>query len=124
MVPIRTGLRLGILVVLALLGSASPSTAEDDGLPASLAGPFIWEPAVIARLDQIDPKGCIASGPLVFGCLIQGQLPESEQQALDDARANPFNLDVARIIRATRILGHAQKMLEALEAHVSGAPRK
>lgn len=31
---------------------------------------------------------------------------------------------VARIIRATRILGHAQKMLEALEAHVSGAVRK
>ena len=31
---------------------------------------------------------------------------------------------VARIIRATRIVGHAQKMLEALEAHVSGAPRK
>lgn len=27
---------------------------------------------------------------------------------------------VARIIRATRILGHAQKMLEALEAHVAG----
>lgn len=26
---------------------------------------------------------------------------------------------IARIIRATRILGHAQKMLEALEAHVS-----
>lgn len=26
---------------------------------------------------------------------------------------------VARIIRATRILGHAQKMLEALEAHVA-----
>jgi peroxiredoxin Q/BCP len=31
---------------------------------------------------------------------------------------------VARIIRATRILGHAQKVLEALEAHVAGAPRK
>jgi peroxiredoxin Q/BCP len=31
---------------------------------------------------------------------------------------------VARIIKATRILGHAQKMLEALEAHVSGAARK
>lgn len=31
---------------------------------------------------------------------------------------------VARIVRATRILGHAQKMLEALEAHVSGASRK
>ncbi|WP_316360451.1 peroxiredoxin [Devosia sp.] len=31
---------------------------------------------------------------------------------------------VARIIRATRILGHAQKMLEALEAHVAGAPHK
>ena len=31
---------------------------------------------------------------------------------------------VARIIRATRILGHAQKMLEALEAHVSGDARK
>ena len=31
---------------------------------------------------------------------------------------------VARIIRATRILGHAQKMLEALEAHVAGATRK
>jgi peroxiredoxin Q/BCP len=27
---------------------------------------------------------------------------------------------VSRIIRATRILGHAQKMLEALEAHVAG----
>ncbi|MGB3337669.1 MAG: peroxiredoxin [Devosia sp.] len=31
---------------------------------------------------------------------------------------------VARIIRATRIVGHAQKMLEALEVHVSGANRK
>lgn len=31
---------------------------------------------------------------------------------------------VARIIRATRIVGHAQKMLEALEAHVSGSTRK
>lgn len=31
---------------------------------------------------------------------------------------------VARIIRATRILGHAQKMLEALEAHVAGSSRK
>ena len=31
---------------------------------------------------------------------------------------------VARIIRATRILGHAQKMLEALEAHVAGTHRK
>lgn len=31
---------------------------------------------------------------------------------------------VARIIRATRILGHAQKMLEALEAHMAGSPRK
>jgi peroxiredoxin Q/BCP len=31
---------------------------------------------------------------------------------------------VARIIRATRILGHAQKMLEALEAHVAGQPTK
>lgn len=31
---------------------------------------------------------------------------------------------VARIIRATRILGHAQKMLEALDAHVTGAARK
>lgn len=30
---------------------------------------------------------------------------------------------VARIVRATRILGHAQKMLEALEAHVAGAGR-
>lgn len=70
-------------------------------MPTSLAGPFIWNPAVIAKLDEVDPKGCVASGPLVFGCLIQGQLPEGEQQALDDARANPFNLDVARIIRAT-----------------------
>lgn len=31
---------------------------------------------------------------------------------------------VARIIRATRILGHAQKMLEALEAHVAGSTAK
>lgn len=31
---------------------------------------------------------------------------------------------VASIIRATRILGHAQKMLEALEAHVAGPARK
>lgn len=31
---------------------------------------------------------------------------------------------VARIIRATRILGHAQKMLEALQVHVAGAPAK
>ena len=31
---------------------------------------------------------------------------------------------IARIIRATRILGHAQKMLEALEAHVANTPRK
>lgn len=31
---------------------------------------------------------------------------------------------VARIIRATRILGHAQKMRDALEAQVSGVPRK
>ncbi|WP_332701687.1 peroxiredoxin [Devosia sp.] len=31
---------------------------------------------------------------------------------------------VARIIRATRILGHAQKVLEALEAHVAAAPAK
>jgi peroxiredoxin Q/BCP len=31
---------------------------------------------------------------------------------------------VARIIRATRILGHAQKMLEALEAHVADSARK
>ncbi|QDZ10176.1 peroxiredoxin [Devosia ginsengisoli] len=31
---------------------------------------------------------------------------------------------VARIIRATRILGHAQKMLEALEAHVADTAHK
>lgn len=31
---------------------------------------------------------------------------------------------VSRIIRATRILGHAQKMLEALEAHVAGKAAK
>jgi peroxiredoxin Q/BCP len=31
---------------------------------------------------------------------------------------------VARIVRATRILGHAQKMLEALEAHASGKTTK
>lgn len=31
---------------------------------------------------------------------------------------------VARIIRATRIRGHAQKMLEALEAHVAQNPIK
>lgn len=31
---------------------------------------------------------------------------------------------VARIIRATRILGHAQKMLEALEAHMAATPVK
>ena len=31
---------------------------------------------------------------------------------------------VARIVRATRILGHAQKMLEALEAHVAAAASK
>ena len=31
---------------------------------------------------------------------------------------------VARIVRATRILGHAQKMLEALEAHVAAAAGK
>lgn len=31
---------------------------------------------------------------------------------------------VARVIRATRILGHAQKMLEALEAHLSKAGAK
>jgi peroxiredoxin Q/BCP len=31
---------------------------------------------------------------------------------------------VARTIRATRILGHAQKMLEALEAHVADKARK
>ena len=31
---------------------------------------------------------------------------------------------VARIIRATRILGHAQKMLEALEVHLSDSLRK
>lgn len=31
---------------------------------------------------------------------------------------------VARIIRATRIVGHAQKMLEALEAHVGAANAK
>lgn len=31
---------------------------------------------------------------------------------------------VARIIRATRIVGHAQKMLEALEAHVGAAAAK
>lgn len=29
---------------------------------------------------------------------------------------------VARVIKATRILGHAQKMLEALEAHLAQAP--
>lgn len=31
---------------------------------------------------------------------------------------------VARIIRATRILGHAQKMLDALTAHVAETPHK
>lgn len=31
---------------------------------------------------------------------------------------------VARIIRATRIVGHAQKMLEALEAHLADPARK
>lgn len=31
---------------------------------------------------------------------------------------------VARIVRATRILGHAQKMLEALEAHLAEKPGK
>ena len=31
---------------------------------------------------------------------------------------------IARIIRATRIHGHAHNMLEALEAHLSGAARK
>ena len=31
---------------------------------------------------------------------------------------------IARIIRATRILGHAQKMLEALEAHLASNPAK
>jgi peroxiredoxin Q/BCP len=31
---------------------------------------------------------------------------------------------VARIVRATRILGHAQKMLEALEAHIAGKATK
>lgn len=31
---------------------------------------------------------------------------------------------IARIVRATRILGHAQKMLDALEAHVAGATSK
>lgn len=31
---------------------------------------------------------------------------------------------IARIIRATRILGHAQKMLEALEAHLAATPAK
>lgn len=31
---------------------------------------------------------------------------------------------IARTIRATRILGHAQKMLEALEAHVAGQAAK
>ena len=31
---------------------------------------------------------------------------------------------VARIVRATRILGHAQKMLEALDAHVAAAAGK
>lgn len=31
---------------------------------------------------------------------------------------------VARIMRATRILGHAQKMLEALEAHVAATGQK
>ena len=31
---------------------------------------------------------------------------------------------VARIIKATRILGHAQKMLDALEAHVGAIPPK
>lgn len=31
---------------------------------------------------------------------------------------------VARIVRATRILGHAQKMLEALEAHLAEKPSK
>lgn len=31
---------------------------------------------------------------------------------------------IARIVRATRILGHAQKMLEALETHVAAAPAK
>ncbi|MNY53178.1 putative peroxiredoxin [compost metagenome] len=31
---------------------------------------------------------------------------------------------VARIVRATRILGHAQKMLDALEAHVAAKPVK
>lgn len=32
--------------------------------------------------------------------------------------------NVARIIKATRILGHAQKMLEALEAHVAAKTDK
>jgi peroxiredoxin Q/BCP len=31
---------------------------------------------------------------------------------------------IARIIRATRILGHAQKMLEALETHLAPKPAK
>jgi hypothetical protein len=69
-------------------------TSYDALTPSVLDGPFISEPAVIALLDRLDPRGCAYSGPLVFGCLVQKQADVTRQQELSGRLTNPFNLAV------------------------------
>lgn len=88
---------------VALSGGWATGTQDDTvatAAPDATAGPFIADPAVVIRLDRKDPGGaCAKSGPLVFGCLIQGVA--EGQEAPIGALANPFNLKVAAVIRST-----------------------
>ncbi|MBB3149773.1 hypothetical protein FHS21_006227 [Phyllobacterium trifolii] len=96
------------VTALYTLLTAGLAIAADDSdypqrvsIPKVLQGPFVSEPAVVAQLDKMDARGCAYSGPLVFGCLIQGQALEADREMLGGLRVNPFNLKVAFEIKKT-----------------------
>ncbi|MES2441804.1 MAG: hypothetical protein V4574_03170 [Pseudomonadota bacterium] len=56
----------------------------------------------MALLDRVDASGdCARSGRLVFGCLIQALAADQAPEPSIGSMANPFNLNVAGVIRET-----------------------
>lgn len=77
-------------------------TEAEDASQQKISGPYIFRPDVIALLDQVSPDGnCGKSGKLSFACLIQSHLSDKTRQTLVGSFSNPFNLSVAKDIRAT-----------------------
>ncbi|TIX20643.1 hypothetical protein, partial [Mesorhizobium sp.] len=89
--PMQRVARLFCVLALFELVSLWPSRAEEPSdysgeVPASLRGPFIFEPDVVVALDCAQHSAC--DGPLNFRTLIEAKARKYEELG----QKNPFLL--------------------------------